>query len=83
MARVKRRCVKEQPRLKPFDLARYLGSEERNLPPPYTQAELVVLGAGALGLLAALAAPGPLNTRQASHAASKHNRRRFHLQPLK
>ena len=69
------------PRLRPFDLACYLGSEERGLPPPYTPAQLVVMGAGAIGLLAALTMPRAGPARRAARAASDHNRARFHRRP--
>ncbi len=76
-----RRRVGPPLRLQPFDLARYVGSEERGIAPPYTPAELLVLGAGAVGLICALAARGPLSPRAAAHAVSKYNRRRFHARP--
>lgn len=73
------RRVKHPPKLQPFDLTRYLGSEERGVPPPYTSAEIIVLSVGALGLLAALEVPGPQGICAAARAVSRSNRRRFYL----
>ncbi|MBS3927818.1 MAG: hypothetical protein KGZ65_04420 [Sphingomonadales bacterium] len=58
-------------------MTRYVGSEERGIPARYTPAQLIVLSAGAVGLLAALAQPTEPAARAAAHLASKHNRRRF------
>ena len=73
----------EPTRLQPFDLTRYLGSEERGVPPPYTSAEISVLSAGTIGLLLALAIPSQAGMIAAAHATNRYNRRRFHPRPPK
>ncbi len=71
------------PRLKPFDLTKYLGSEENDLPAPYTSTQLSVLSLGTVGLLAILQVRGRVRMRRAARAVSEHYRRHFHPDPNK
>ena len=71
------------PRLRPFDLTRYVGSEERGIPAPYTPAQILVLAAGAIGLLTALQVRGRVAVRKAAGAVSNYHRARFHARPNK
>ena len=71
-----RREPKTPLRVRAFDLTRYLGSEERGIKPRYTRAQLLVLSAGTIGLLHALA-QAPARVVKVSRAYSDLHRRRF------
>lgn len=61
--------------IRAFDLARYLGSEERGIKPRFTPTQLVVLSAGAVGLLRALAQPRARVVKVARAYSDLHRRR--------
>ena len=69
------------PKVRPFDPVRWLGSEARGIPPPFTTQELTVMVAGSSGLRLAIMKPTIEECKAEANANIELNRWRFHEEP--